>query len=277
MMNPRHWFGFLGLLCIVLAAPAQAANVLILDDNHGTEVATDLVVAGHSVTSVIYHDWDGTNPSTTGFDVVLLFEGYEYGHDLNDDPTSPAYAALIQFMQNGGVFASTEWLIYDMDDGYNLPLAPYVPFQYTTYTDYNYSGSYTVLQPGHPLAANLPATWDTIESADGGSCATLKPGAVTVISRSMDYYTQDCMVAFALAYIRVGNGVSIHLNSDLGHEDSEDATPELLQIIRNIVAFQPEDSSEAAVPTLSFWSLILLCGLLGLVGTRQVIGRGKKV
>lgn len=272
-------FRILGLVFVILAMPAHAANVLILDDNYGTEVADDLTGAGHTVTSVLYYDWDGSNPSLTGFDAVLLLKGEDYGYELGNDSGSPAYAALIQFIQNGGVFASTEWLIYDMDDAYNWALDPFVPFDYTSYTDYNYSGSYTVLQPGHPLAANLPGTWDTTESADGGSCADLKPGAITVISRSMDSYSQDCMDAFALAYITVGSGVSIHLNSDLGHEDGESATPQLLQIIRNIVTFQPVSGNETSVPipTLSFWSLILLCGLVGLMGIRRIIRRGYKV
>lgn len=259
-------------LGLVISASVQAANVLILDDVYGTEVADDLVSAGHSVTSVVYYDWNGSNPSLVGFDAVLYLKGDDYGYDLGDDANSPAYAALIDFIQNGGVFASTEWLIYDMDDGYDLALAPITPFNYLSYTDYNYGGSYNVLQPGHPLAENLPNTWQAVAvDADGGSCAELKPGAVTVISRNMDYYLeQECMGAFALAYINIGNGVSIHLNSDLGHEDGEDATPELLQIIRNIVEYQPQSQSQAfSIPTLSFWSLLLMSGLIGFTGFRR--------
>jgi len=278
MQSLFGWFRILGLVLAVLAIPVHAANVLILDDNYGTEVENDLESAGHTVTSVLYYDWDGSNPSPAGFDAVLLLKGYDYGYELGDDAGSPAYTALIQFIQNGGIFASTEWLIYDMDDAYNLALDPYVPFDYTSYTDYNYSGSYTVLQPGHPLAANLPGSWDAPVSADGGSCAALKPGAVVVISRSMDEYIQDCMDAFALAYVVIGNGVSIHLNSDLGHEDDEDASAQLLQIIRNIVTFQPAGVGVGvSVPTLSFWSLILLCGLVGLVGVRRLTRRGYRL
>jgi hypothetical protein len=48
-----------------------AGNVLILDDDYGTEVSDDLISRGHTVTSVPHYDWDGTNPAPTGFDLIL--------------------------------------------------------------------------------------------------------------------------------------------------------------------------------------------------------------
>lgn len=267
------------LFILSLIAPltinyAQAADILILDDDYGTEVADDLTSAGHTVTSLPYYDWEGDNPNLSAFDVVILLNGYEYGYELGNDENSPAYAALEGFIRSGGTFASTEWVIYDMDDDVKLGLDPILPADYTSYVDYNYSGTYTVLQNDHPLAAGLPTTWDAADDADGGGCTDLKPGAITVISRSMDNDpTGDCLTAYALAYLNIGQGVSIHLNSDLGHEDDVDATPQLLQILRNVATFRGEGASPVAVPMMSAAMLALFAALLVILASRTRRGQ----
>lgn len=234
-MRSIHLWTLGGLTALMLTVtPLHAANVLILDDDYGTEVMDDLVAAGHSVTSVLYFDWDGTNPGLNGFDAVLLLKGKEYGQEIGSDEDSLAYGMLIDFIESGGIFAATEWLVYDMNIGRNLALESIVPFDYTSYDTYNYSGTYTLVEPDHPLAAGLPATWDA-EGADGGVCVEVQSGARIVISRSMDLYDDPCMSAYALSYVLVGQGVSIHLNSDLGHDSLTDASEELLQVIRNTV------------------------------------------
>jgi hypothetical protein len=265
---------FLSVIFFMFPIASIAGNVLILDDDYGTEVSDDLISRGHTVTSVPHYDWDGTNPAPTGFDLILHLDGYEYGYDFAD--AAAAGTALQDFVSLGGVFATTEWLAYDMADGYKLELDPIVPFDYTTYVGYDYSGDYTVTSPSHPLTAGLPATWAAAVDADGGVCNTLKAGATVLVTRTFDYSDPAACPADvpALVSMGVGSGTAIWLNSDLGHYDDEDASPELLQIIANMVAFaEGPVAPPEAVPTISAYGLALTAMGLFIVAGRRLRAR----
>lgn len=274
----KRFMWVMGLMYgLAMVGSVHAANVLLLDDEYADEVEQSLLDAGHSVTRVNYWDWNGTNPEPAAFDVVFIIQGDGYGRELGGDEDSPGYAALISYVQAGGVLVTTEWLAYSMDAYPRfLNLDPILPFDYQTYDDYDYAGSYTVLLPEHPLAAGLPMTWNTHTDADGASCVDLKPGATVVIQRAPTYYDGDCPDTHAVAYLQFGEGLSIHFNTDLGYEDGETPTDEHLQIIANIVAFaesrgEPEPLPTAIpVPVLPLWALMLLVGLLGLGGLRAL-------
>ena len=67
---------FIFILLSLMHIQAIAGSVLILDDDYGDEVSQHLQSAGHTVTSVAYYKWDGTNPAPNDFDLVLLLNGY---------------------------------------------------------------------------------------------------------------------------------------------------------------------------------------------------------
>lgn len=266
---------FLSVIFFMFPMASIGANVLILDDNYGSEVSDDLINRGHSVTSIPYYDWNGANPAPTGFDLILLLGGDDYGYNF-DDPTA-AGTALQNFVSAGGVFAATEWVAYDMDDGLKLELDPIVPLDYTTYTSFDYSGEYTVSVPSHPLTAFLPTDWQAGDN-DGGVCNTLKSGATALVTRTFNADQSCSGNAPALAVMGVGSGTTIWLNSDLGHDLGEDASPELLQIIANMASFganeTPVPASGASpvptpVPTMTTYGLVFTAmGLLFVAGRR---------
>lgn len=182
-------------------------------------------------------------------------------------------------MTDGGVFATTAWTAYAIYDNAGDPLVmteldAIVPFDYQTgvvNATHDYSGDYTVTSASSPLTAGLPATWSVVVAADGGDCIEPKAGAVSVVDRDFDYNNDlaECPreIWTALAYISVGSGTGIWLNSDLGYEDSAAATPELLRAINNIVTFTVSSSATpTAVPVASLWLLGIMIGLAGFTG-----------
>ena len=93
---------------LLFSGQAFAANVLILDDNYGSEVEDYLVSQGHTVTSILYTQWVGT---AANFDAILLLYGVDYFYEIGEDVVviQEPYSALIDFVNQGGVFIFTEW------------------------------------------------------------------------------------------------------------------------------------------------------------------------
>ncbi|MFT6288760.1 MAG: hypothetical protein ACJA09_003524 [Alcanivorax sp.] len=284
----RHLFGALAfILSILLSAQALAGTVLLLDYDDGDDVEASMIQAGHEVTRLDYDLWVGTNPAPEAFDLVFLLNA-DYGYELGQSATPPdivaPYQALEAYVRGGGVFATTAWTafsMYDNDDPVVMTaLDPIVPFDYTTGVvdaTYDYSGTYEVTVSASPLTAGLPATWNAVVEADGGDCIALKPGAISVIERDFDY-SNDLAGCPAekwpgLAYISIDAGTGIWLNSDLGYEDDADVTPELLQVINNIVAFASPSTTATPVPALADWVLTLLALMMGLLGATYLRSR----
>jgi hypothetical protein len=203
-----------------------AKNVLLINWGDETDVYDNLVAYGHNVTNVASSEWNGTNPSLDSFDVAILLLGSHYGNNLGGSSSSPGYSALIDFVTAGGTLASTEWFAYARKyTSAHSSIDSLMPFDYTSYGAYAYNASYTLLDYSHALTKNLPSSW-AAESSDGGSCVDLVAGATVLMTRNFS----PCPDVHALAYINVGSGVSIHINSDFRVESGERASPELLQI-----------------------------------------------
>ncbi len=170
---------FILILVSFMHLQAIAGSVLILDDEYGDEVSQHLESTGHTVTSVTYSDWDGTNPAPNDFDLVLLLNGYEYGDEFDKDKDSPAYGILIDYVESGGTFMFTEWTAYDMSrngpGGYHKQrLGPLVPFNVESYIDYDYGGTFTT-SVASALTRGVPASFDVAnDESDGGVCIALR-------------------------------------------------------------------------------------------------------
>lgn len=279
---------FILVLLSFMHLQATAGSVLILDDDHGDEVSQHLQSAGHTVTSVTYYQWDGTNPAPSDFDLVLLLNGYEYGDDFDGDGDSPAYDILIDYVESGGTFMFTEWTAYDMGrtgdfDNYKLRLEPLVPFNVESYVDYDYGGTFTV-SAASALTRGMPASFDVMnEDDDGGTCIALKAGARVLMTRDFDYYAPEDTECDqggghpGLVVYEVGLGTVIWFNSDLGHEDnpvaSYDAGPNHLKIIAGSVGYAVRADTilnPPPVPAIPLLGIGILASLLGFFGWRRL-------
>jgi hypothetical protein len=260
---------------------AIAGSVLILDDEYGDEVSQHLQSAGHTVTSVTYVEWDGTNPAPSDFDLVLLLNGYSYGYDFDEDGDSPAYDILIDYVKSGGTFMFTEWTAYDMaydDPGPKQRLEPLVPFNVESYVDYDYGGTFTT-SVASALTRGVPASFDAKYDADGGACIALKAGARVLMTRDFDYYTSEATECDlggghpGLVVYGVGQGTVVWFNSDLNHEDDYDAGPNHLKIIARSVGYAVRADTilnPPQVPTLPLLGIGILASLLGFFGWRRL-------
>jgi hypothetical protein len=270
---------FILILLSFIHLKAIAGSVLILDDEYGDEVSQYLQSAGHTVTSVTYFEWDGTNPAPSDFDLVLLLNGDSYGYDFDEDGDSPAYDILIDYVKSGGTFMFTEWTAYDMayvDPSHKQRLEPLVPFNIESYVDYDYGGTFTT-SVASALTRGVPASFDAKDDADGGACIALKAGARVLMTRDFDYYSSEATECDlggghpGLVVHGVGQGTVVWFNSDLNHEDDYDAGPNHLKIIASSVGYAVRADTilnPPLVPTLPLLGVGILASLLGLLGLR---------
>jgi hypothetical protein len=125
---------FLVASALIASAPTAYAgvNVLLLPDGPGAGVdslVAALETAGHTVRmGPTEYTWDGTNPPTSGFDVVVHLNGKTWAVAL---PVA-GQQALVDFVRFGGGYVGGQWngfeaatgLLVDMDD-LVLQLWPY--------------------------------------------------------------------------------------------------------------------------------------------------------
>jgi MYXO-CTERM domain-containing protein len=104
----------LALALLLAAAPARAADVLVLwdtldEDTPALEAA--LVAAGHTVTygDTVESEYDGTNPAPDGFDAVIHLNGTTHAEDMPSD----GQIALVDYVAAGGGFIHGEWNAYE--------------------------------------------------------------------------------------------------------------------------------------------------------------------
>jgi len=203
--------------------PEPAIRVLLLGDN-GSEgqVEAALLDAGYEVTTFArYADWDGVTPDVMDFDVAIYLDGFEYGVGL----TPAADAALAAFVADGGGLVRTEWslwsgLVNPMTDPL-MPLTYAGGFRYGT----TVATDWTVVLPGHPLAAGLDPSWRDLGDY---SLATPLPTA-TVAVESHD--------GWPLVTVDSSNGGPvIHINHALTYRGFA-LDPNVLQLFVNAAAF----------------------------------------
>jgi hypothetical protein len=98
----------------------SSSRVLVLSDADGrstTELANSIVNAGFLVTvrPAYEYEWDGTNPSLDGFDLVIHLNGNTVGPDYLLSPS--AQDALVNFVRAGGGFIGSQWSGYEVSIG----------------------------------------------------------------------------------------------------------------------------------------------------------------
>ena len=155
---------------------ATGPKVLVLADVNGAStdaLVNSLAAAGFQVTArpAPEYTWNGTNPSLTGFKVVVHLDGSTYnpGQALSVE----AQTLLTNFVQAGGGFVATQWNGFEAVNGSQTKM-PNLVLMGNGGPQAENCGSPAVTvyvrqpgQEGHPVLAGLPSpfTFD----ADGHS------------------------------------------------------------------------------------------------------------
>ncbi len=237
------------IICAVISVPliAGADNVMLLGDTDAEyQIQPALEAAGHTVTFAgYYYDWDGVTPNVADFDVVVLLDGYDYSYALLPE----AATALQSFVASGCGLVTTEWIAYDVCQGYKGAIVgDLLPVTMPDCSDYGSVDTWTVDNPGHSLAAGLPASW----SDDAGwSTVTAKSGADVIVSGTAG----NPMVVTSDA----AGGTVVYLNQDMTYTTSTINT-NAIQLVVNATDYASCAGQAApdAIPTLSRWGIVLM-------------------
>jgi hypothetical protein len=154
------------------SAEVTGASVLILADTDvvsTTALATSLADAGLQVTlrPAPEWTWDGTNPSLSGFDVVVHLNGATFDVPL----PAAGQTALTNFVQNGGGFVGGRWDGYEVQPGLaDLVLSSAAQTADPDGPERNCAAcqvTYETLPAGqdHPVLAGLPASFTFLADA----------------------------------------------------------------------------------------------------------------
>lgn len=137
---------------IFTLADRGANNVLVLGDGGSESVIVPFLIgAGYNVTmGPLGYQYDGTNPSPTSFDAVLLLDGVTYGTDM---PLG-GQTALRDYVTNGGGLVVTEWFAFEISEGRYSVLSDLQILARST--GMQGSEDYTVASSNHPVTAGLP-------------------------------------------------------------------------------------------------------------------------
>jgi MBG domain-containing protein/trehalose utilization protein len=162
-------------LAVANVAAATGPKVLVLADVNGpstTALVNSLAAAGFLVTArpAPEYTWNGTNPTLSGFNVVVHLNGSTYnpGQALSLD----AQTQLTAFVQAGGGFVAGQWNAFEQANGSQLNMRDLV-LQGNGGPQAENCGPCTTVylpqtsQEGHPIFAGLPSPF-TFE-ADGHS------------------------------------------------------------------------------------------------------------
>jgi hypothetical protein len=163
-----------------IEAPASGSlgAVLVIADG-GTEVDVDslLTSAGYSVTQVTDDSiWDGTNPSPSGFKLVVLLDG----PGVTTGMPAGGQTALKNFVAAGGGLISTEWLAYEVANGNYTLMQELIPLTWREFAE----GVFTWgVVHAHPVTAGVSPVFNVSTTADLG---TANSGTVLVTSSTGD-------------------------------------------------------------------------------------------
>lgn len=130
-----------------LLSGSSKGNVLLI----GTDPTflNILTAEGYTVTNVQNYNYNGTNPSLNNYKAVVLSGGNASGYNM---PVN-GQTALLNFVQNGGGFISTEWSTYEIYYGRYAQMLDLFPIRSTN----TYSNSQTLTKIGtHAITNGLP-------------------------------------------------------------------------------------------------------------------------
>jgi MBG domain len=168
---------------------AEGPSVLVLADTDvvsTTALATRLADAGLQVTvrPGPEYTWDGTNPSLSGFDIVVHLNGSSYEAALPVEGQS----ALVSFVSSGGGYVGAKWNGFEFQPEMNdLTLQgfggnPAGPEQTCGFCQITYETD--AAGAGHPVLAGLPASFTfSADAHDAGSQVEFASSPSTVLMR----------------------------------------------------------------------------------------------
>lgn len=180
-------------------------NLLILGDGYSENDITPFLPSNINWTVAPVTEWnyDGTNPSLSGFDVVLLLDGAYPAYDF-DMPTS-GQTALDSFVQNGGGFIGTAWLPYETnpsESSYDHYLSMRQLIPQTRTKGETLADTYTVIV-FHPVTQGLPSSFtvpeDGIDVSSANSGIVVITGAVAQDAVVVKEYGSGRIVGLATA------------------------------------------------------------------------------
>ncbi|MCI0365722.1 MAG: hypothetical protein L0219_17820 [Phycisphaerales bacterium] len=202
---------------------SDPVKVLLLGDgNAEAQVQPALEDACISVTfGGTYFEWDGVSPNINTFDVVVFLNGWFYDELM----TPGGAAALAGFVAGGGGLVFTEWVAFSSYWGLCSPEVAALTPVISPNGGYDYGSTWTALDAGHPLVANMPPSWFDI---GGFSYTQAKPGT-TVVATGTDGVP-------VISFSTESGGTVVHLNHGL-NEAPGAVTPTLLQLLVNAANF----------------------------------------
>ena len=228
------------------APEVPSGDVLLLGDG-GSEiyVGTALLYAGFDVTfGGFYSYWDGAFPPLENFSTVVFLDGVEFGDSLYAETST----ALSNFVSGGGGLVVTEWTSYDvLQNNLDATFASLMPVVQPV-SDEKPGGEWTLMEPGHPIASSLPATWSdgstfsVVEAVEGAQVLATGPNDVPMVTEKS-----------------VGTGKVVHVNHSLAYDttsfnDLGYVTPYALRLIVNAAAYTmgaappyPDDSGDVLI------------------------------
>jgi subtilisin family serine protease len=155
-------------------ASGSLGAVLVIADG-GTEGDVDslLTSAGYSVTQVVDDsNWDGTNPSPSGFKLVVLLDG----PGVTNGMPAGGQTALKNFVAAGGGLISTEWLAYEVSVGNYSLMQALIPLTWGDFAEGLFTWS---VVHAHPVTSGVSPEFNVSTTADIG---TANSGTVLVAS-----------------------------------------------------------------------------------------------
>ena len=183
MVHPRlaALVAFMTLL-LPASALAQAQVLVIWDENNAGTAAlvSALQVDGHSVTlsDTDEDSYDGTNPSTAGFDAVIHMCGTTYTSEM---PTG-GQQELVDFVSMGGGYIHTEWLAYEVDNqGFLALMEDLIILERSGGNSGTISYAVEAAQASHAVVANVPVTFSFSGGSSQGYARTYGVDPVTVL------------------------------------------------------------------------------------------------
>ena len=161
---------FLTTLCVLFSGSHFTQNVLFIYDdtpNNSNLISLQntLTTNGFNVvvSTVSESMWDNTNPSLTGFDAVIHFNGTTYSSEM----PNAGQNALVNFVQNqGGLYVSSEWNAYQINGGEMLNMRDLILLDRSSGSSRTMNFVTTTMGQNHPVLLNLPSTF-TILNGEG--------------------------------------------------------------------------------------------------------------
>ncbi len=217
--------------CVALcvgAGFARSQEVLIIYDLNNASLETfvsALTADGLSVTvsPTTETQYDGTNPTLEKFDAVIHLNGESYGTEM----PAAGQAALLQFVQDGGLYIGNEWNAFEISQGRMQTMLELVLLNRV---DGSAGGSLALTPaPGtesHPLVSELGPIATTCQH-NVGTVRTFSDNPAEVLYTSG---TNDALVARS-----IGDGRAVHFFCALNYVDASLADPEIQRLYTALV------------------------------------------